>query len=132
MITTHIYNFFIIMIIMGVVDFFYLSSMSKFFNSMISNIQGKPINLLLMPTFVVYIFLVFQLYFFVIMNINKYDSLYKVILQSFLLGLTTYGVFEFTNKALFNKWNYTAVILDTFWGGILFSLTTLFYYYLRL
>ena len=28
-----------------------------------------------------------------------------------------------TNYAIFKKWNMTAVIMDTLWGGILFSLT---------
>ena len=38
---------------------------------------------------------------------------------------------EFTNKAIMPKWNWTSVIIDGTWGGILFGLTTFLYYKLR-
>lgn len=44
--------------------------------------------------------------------------------EAFLLGLLVYGLFEFTNKAIFKKWEYMTVAMDTLWGGILFALTT--------
>jgi len=44
--------------------------------------------------------------------------------EAFLLGALVYGVFEFTNKAIFKKWEYMTVALDTLWGGILFGLVT--------
>jgi uncharacterized membrane protein len=49
---------------------------------------------------------------------------HRSVQEAFLLGLLTYGVFEFTNKAIFKKWEYMTVIIDTLWGGILFGLTT--------
>ena len=44
--------------------------------------------------------------------------------DAFLLGLIIYGVFETTNMALFSKWSWLTVLIDTIWGGILFALTT--------
>ena len=49
---------------------------------------------------------------------------HRSVQEAFLLGLLIYGVFEFTNKAIFKKWEYITVALDTLWGGILFGLTT--------
>jgi uncharacterized membrane protein len=36
-------------------------------------------------------------------------------------------VYELTNMAIIKKWNYTTVLLDGVWGGILFALTTFVY-----
>lgn len=49
---------------------------------------------------------------------------HRSVQEAFLLGLLTYGIFEFTNKAIFKKWEYMTVMIDTLWGGILFGLTT--------
>ena len=43
---------------------------------------------------------------------------------SFLLGLVTYGVYDFTNLALLSKWQLFTAVTDTLWGGTLFYLTT--------
>ena len=45
-----------------------------------------------------------------------------------LLGLFVYGFYELTNLAIFNKWTYKSVIIDTLWGGILFTLTAFITY----
>jgi len=44
--------------------------------------------------------------------------------QAFILGATTYGIYEFTNMALFKDWDYKMAMIDTLWGGILYSLST--------
>ena len=41
-----------------------------------------------------------------------------------ILGWVIYGVYETTNAAIFKKWDYFSLTIDTIWGGILFSLTT--------
>lgn len=42
-----------------------------------------------------------------------------------------YGVYETTNYSIINKWEMTAVIMDTLWGGVLFAATTGIVYRLR-
>jgi len=44
--------------------------------------------------------------------------------EAFLLGATINGVFEATNYSVFNKWPALSAVLDTIWGGVLFSTTT--------
>jgi len=58
---------------------------------------------------------------------------HRPVSEAFLLGALVYGVFEFTNKAIFKKWEYMTVALDTLWGGILFGLVTqgTYWYYSR-
>ena len=41
-----------------------------------------------------------------------------------ILGFVIYGTFDFTNLAVFSNYELFLGILDTFWGAILFSLTT--------
>jgi uncharacterized membrane protein len=45
--------------------------------------------------------------------------------EAFLLGFLVNGVFEFANKAIFKKWEYMTVVIDTLWGGTLYGLITL-------
>lgn len=103
------------------VDFFYLSSVSSYFNTIVKGIQGKPLALDMLSTILCYISLVFGLYYFIIRE-------KKNIIDSLILGLFVYSVFEFTNKAIFANWKWHTVIIDTLWGGILFGITTYFVY----
>ncbi len=38
--------------------------------------------------------------------------------DAFLLGLLTYGIYNFTNYATIKRWTLSTVIADTLWGGI--------------
>lgn len=107
-------------VIFTLIDSVYLYSMSGKFQSMIKNIQGSELKMQILPTIFCYIFLVFLLYYFII-----YKK--QTVLDAFLLGLAVYGVYETTNLAIFKNWNPVIGVVDTIWGGILFSLT--FYIY---
>jgi uncharacterized membrane protein len=43
------------------------------------------------------------------------------------LGLFVYGVYETTNHAIFKKWYYKTLVMDTLWGAVLFSLSVYLY-----
>lgn len=117
-----LYNeFFILAIIFTFIDSIYLYSISKFFNSIVSSIQGKPLQLEIISTFFCYISLLLGLYYFIILQRRSY-------FDAALLGMFVYSAFEFTNKAIFKKWKWSAVIIDTLWGGILFGLSTYLVY----
>ena len=87
------------------------------FNPMIKNIQGEKMSLNQYGAIVVYVLMIFVLYKFIIMERrNPRDA--------FLLGFCIYGVFDFTNIAIFNKYKYFPAVVDMIWGGILFYITT--------
>ena len=104
-------------VIFILLDIIYLTSTRSITLPIIKNIQHSPLNINVYSLIIVYIFDIFVLYYFII---NKKTSL----LEAFLLGSCIYGIYEFTNKSIFNKWNYSLVIIDTLWGGVLFVLTT--------
>ena len=103
-------------IIMLLLDFVYLSIFSNFFNNIINNIQNSKIKFKFLGAILCYILLIFALNYFII-------DQKKPLLDAFLLGIVIYGVYETTSYALLDKWPLNAVILDTLWGGILFTLT---------
>jgi uncharacterized membrane protein len=99
-------------------DSIYLYSASGFFQSMIQSIQcGKKMEIRIIGAVITYICLIALLNVF-IFNSNR------GVKDAFLLGICVYGVYETTNYAILDKWSKTSVIIDTLWGGILFSGTT--------
>jgi uncharacterized membrane protein len=104
-------------IVFVVLDSIYLNLIKDYFSKQIKLVQGTPIQMNFLATLLCYIFLIFGINYFIIQpNRSVQDA--------FLLGIVIYGVFETTCKALFFKWSWTTVIMDTLWGGILFALTT--------
>ncbi len=107
-----------------IVDSTFLYLMRNNFQKMITNVQNSEIKLKILPTLACYIILISGIYYFII---YKNSSL----LEAFLLGFFTYGVYETTNMSILKDWNYKIGIIDTIWGGILFFITTYLYLYIK-
>jgi uncharacterized membrane protein len=41
--------------------------------------------------------------------------------ELFIVGFCTYAVYDFTNAAIFKKWDKLFGLFDSLWGGILFA-----------
>jgi uncharacterized membrane protein len=108
---------FVSAIVFVTLDSIYLNFIKDYFSKQIELIQKTPIKINFIATLLSYLFLIFSINYFIIQPKRS-------IQDAFLLGLVIYGVFETTNMALFAKWSWTTVIIDTLWGGILFALTT--------
>lgn len=107
-------EFILFSIIFTTIDAVYLYSSSKYFNFQIKAIQGTKLKLKTISTILCYLTLTIGLFYFgIIKNLN--------IIELFCLGVFVYGVYEFTNHAIFKKWKWKTVFMDTIWGGILFS-----------
>ncbi len=114
------FDIFKLALIFTIIDAVYLFLMKNNFTKLVSKIQKSPLKLKVLPTLFCYIFLIFTLYYFIVFkNASFFDA--------FLLGLGIYGVYDTTNMAIFKDWDYKTVIIDTLWGGILFSLTYFIY-----
>ena len=103
--------------ILVLVDFLYLYSIKDLFTQQIVKVQGTPISLDFFAALLCYIALAFGINYFILRE-------NKSLLDAFLLGIVIYAVYETTSKALLKKWSYKIVVMDTLWGGILFTLTT--------
>ena len=104
-------------IVFVIIDSIYVNLIKNYFSNQIISVQGSPIKLNIPATILCYIFLIVGINYFIIKPNRS-------IQDAFLLGIVIYGVFETTNMALFAKWSWLTVIIDTLWGGILFGLTT--------
>jgi len=82
------------------------------YKKMIKDIQNEELKIKILPTIFVYIFMALLLILF--RNTSN--------INIFLLGFLTYGIYDMTNYALFNKFNLNFAILDMIWGGFLFSI----------
>ena len=107
-----------IAVVMLSLDIIYLKTISNHFNELMTNIQGNPITIKYLPALLCYSLLIFVFYYFITKdNRSTFDA--------FLLGFAIYGIYDTTNMASINKWNWKTVVLDTTWGGILFALTNI-------
>jgi uncharacterized membrane protein len=118
-----IYQIILITIITLILDFIYFYSIKKHFFKLIQDVQHKPLKIRWEYVILSYLTLVFTIYYFVIK-----DS--KDLLYSFILGSTIYSIYESSNMAIFEKWSYIFLIIEFFWGGILFAVTTFLTNYL--
>ena len=99
-------------------DGLYLSNIGgPLFAKMVKGIQKEEMTLNMYGVVGSYILLVLVLYKFIILE-RKSPT------DAFILGLCVYGVFDFTNIAIFKNYKWMPAILDTLWGGILFYLVT--------
>jgi uncharacterized membrane protein len=112
---------FIISVLMLALDFSYLYLFKDFMLPLLKNIQKADVKVNIMSALACYILLVSGLYYFII----KKRAPPK---DAFLLGVLINGVYETTNYAFFKDWSPFLVVLDTLWGGILLSTTTIIYY----
>ena len=116
----NIMEFSILTITIFVIDIIYLFITKSLTGKVIKSVQGSPVKLRKFPSFVVYLILAYVLYYFILSRDANY-------LEALILGSSIYGVFNFTNLAIFKKWSWTLALVDTLWGGTLLVLTTIIY-----
>ena len=101
---------------MLILDTIYLSSFSNQHNSMMKTIQKSPLKMKPHYALVVYVLLIIG---WKLLIDNKKNS----VRNSVILGLVIYGVFDFTNLAIFDNYSLKLGLIDMLWGGILFGIS---------
>jgi len=96
--------------VLFLVDIFWLATGGIYGRKMIELIQGQPIQLRFVSAIIVYLFLAYML------------LQTKSANEAFLYGVSIYGVYDFTNHAVFQQYDWKFAIADTLWGGVLFVL----------
>ena len=120
-----ILNLLFVLISLLVLDALYIGPQFNSFKDLYKKIQGSPLVLKPLGAILCYIFLVVELYYFILMK-------KRPVLDAFILGVCTYGVYNTTNYALLTDYPLRIVFTDTLWGGVLFAATTFLYYKLKL
>jgi uncharacterized membrane protein len=123
-------NFFNIALLLLAIDSIFVYSVSGKYKNMIYNIQSKShMNINIFGVILSYSMLLLAYYWFIypdliILKQNNNTNITPILINSFILGIVLYGVYDFTNMAIFKNWNIGLAILDVLWGGILFTLLT--------
>ncbi len=101
------------------IDGLYLSLFGGVWKDTVQKIQGKPLHMNRIPTFLAYVCLCIGIYLFVWrpFHATPYTCGY-----AFLWGILSYGLFNFTNAAIFDHYPPRVLIQDTLWGGVLATL----------
>ena len=108
-------------VIILLLDFIYLTSHSKYFKKVFTNIQGKSI-IRYSAALMCYVAMIALLNTFIIQKYSK--PTFNVLSSAFLLGFLTYIIYDLTNYATIEKWPLYLVVVDSIWGGGLFALTS--------
>ena len=91
------------------------------FKKVVKNVQGSELETNMFAAIMSYVLVLFVLFKFIIKGKKSPQD-------AFLLGLAVYGIFDFTNLAIFKNYSYGAAFIDMLWGGILFYLVTFISY----
>jgi uncharacterized membrane protein len=98
----------------ALLDGAYFSFFGSYFGSVLKSIQGSPMRLNVYYAALCYVLIAFSIFYFrVIQGLS--------ILNMFILGTCIYGIYELTNAATFKNWPLFMVVVDSLWGGILYS-----------
>ena len=118
-------SFIISSVLLVLVDSVYLYFIVKpVFDKTVAAIQNSALVVNIAPAIFTYILMAIILNYFII-SVNKSPF------DAFILGFCTYGIFDFTNMAIFKKYNLRTAITDTLWGAILFFTVTSITYYVK-
>ncbi len=99
-----------IAVLIAIVDMPWLFFAQPYYSQMVRGIQcGKEGNFYLLPAFLVYLALAYLV------------TLPKNAKEAFLLGLSVYAVYDFTNLATLKGYDLRFAVADTLWGGFLFT-----------
>ena len=119
----NIKSYLLISILVVGIDAVFLNLISNTFKHQIKSIQGTELRLNMVSTVLCYLLMTLGIYYFIV---EKKFSMKDMA----ILGIFTYGIYELTNKSLFDKWYWKTVALDGIWGGILFTLVHYFYHHI--
>ena len=118
-------SFIVSSVLLVLVDSVYLYFIGKpVFDKTVMAIQNSALSVNLAPAVFTYILMAILLNYFII-SVNKSPF------DAFILGFCAYGIFDFTNMAIFKKYNLRTAIMDTLWGAILFFSVTAITYYIK-
>ena len=116
-------NILLIFIILILIDLIWLYLIKDKYTEQIVKIQNQELIVNYSSAVIVYILLAIGIYY---LTLNEKDTMTKIKMSA-LIGLVTYGVYDFTNGAIFKNWDFKLAIMDTIWGSILCASTMYVY-----
>ncbi len=127
----NILNFIYACILFLILDGIWIYSNLNYYLDLALKIQREPFVLKIPAFIIAYICLFVSLYFcirFIELEVKSKDYL-KIFLYSAIFGLCVYGIYSFTTCVYLKNYNYYNAIIDSMWAIVLYSLSSLLYFY---
>ncbi len=109
---------------MLVLDLVVLSLLSKMWRKTIEKVQNIPFKVKPLYAAGAYVLMIFGLYYFVLGSGFESIPTNQLVTRAFIFGIVVYGIFDFTNLAIFTNYNLKTALIDILWGGILMASVT--------
>jgi uncharacterized membrane protein len=112
-------------IVMLVFDYLYLTNVAgPIFTKQVLDIQKSPMKINMKAAGFTYLIMLIGVLTLSIPRVREDSVLKDSLIYGALLGLVMYGVFDFTNMAIFKDYKLDVAIKDTLWGVFLISVVT--------
>ena len=123
----------VVLILIAIGDGIWIGSNMKMYNDATVSVQGSDIRMnpygAIASYVCLYALIVLYAVPMVLENVGTkmswVDKLFVSIRYGGLLGLLTYGIYNFTCMAILKKYPLKVAVLDTIWGGMLFTIVCL-------
>ncbi len=116
------------MVTMICLDIVWLTINSKYHSKLFESIQQSPLQIKIIPTILVYIWMVGAVTYFGVLS-SKTSN--EAILHGGYIGLAMYGLYDLTNLATFKKWTYEMSLKDMTWGTLLCAISSRIGFYFK-
>lgn len=114
-----------------IIDILWISVMSsRYYGEQIQRIQDSPMTFKPLYAVLAYITLVFVL-FSICIPLAKSKTYPHPAIAFAIVGFSIYAVFNLTNAAIFERYPYHFVLIDTLWGTVAFATMGFVYEYLK-
>ena len=117
-----------VMVTMICLDIVWLTINSKYHSTLFESIQQSPLQIKIIPTILVYIWMVGAVTYFGVLS-SKTSN--EAILHGGYIGLAMYGLYDLTNLATFKKWTYEMTLKDMTWGTLLCAISSRVGFYFK-
>ncbi len=110
---------------MLIIDLIVLKILSKMWSQTIEKVQKTPFKTNPLYAGAAYVLMIFGLNYFVLGFGSKLTiPTNQLVTKAFIFGIVVYGIFDFTNLAIFTNYDLKTGLIDILWGGILMALVT--------
>lgn len=120
--TASLKQYIAIIIAVAILDTAWISTNSTMYGNMYGRVQGSPMRINIWGAAISYL-AVFLLFVLVVLpRLNQTEgTLWDCIREGGIVGLLVYAVYNATNLATFSQYSWRVALMDTLWGGILFT-----------
>jgi uncharacterized membrane protein len=116
----HLKPFFLLAIIVLVIDLLWINYIvGDMWKKNVETVQKSPMEIRKQYALLSYVLIIFGIYYFVQMNMTKETYVRDSLIKGFIYGFILYGVFDFTNLAIFKEFDLKTAMIDMAWGGAL-------------